>query len=69
MLIFVFYIPTLMLLLQVTSIHIPWDTAFISVALFMAIPGALAGLTRMFALRYRNQAWLDRLVALFQPGF
>jgi protein-tyrosine-phosphatase len=67
LLIFVFYIPTTMLLLQVTSISVPWDTAFLSVILFMCVPGLLAYATRRFALRYRSKAWLLQLSARFKP--
>lgn len=66
-LIFVFYIPTLMLLLQVTNISVPWDTAFLSVVLFMFVPGLAAYATRAIALRYRNEQWLERLVEIFKP--
>jgi ACR3 family arsenite transporter len=59
LLIFVFYIPTLMLLLRVTKISIPWDTAFISVALFMVVPGLLAALTQWYAAKYKDQSWLE----------
>lgn len=67
LLIFVFYIPTLMLLLQVTDIVVPWDTAFLSVALFMLVPGAFAAVARWYALRYRDEAWLARQIAGLKP--
>ena len=66
LLIFVFYIPTLMLLLQVTNIRVPWDTAFLSLILFMLIPGLLAMATRYYGLKYHDEAWLQRLVARFK---
>lgn len=66
-LIFVFYIPTIMLLLRVTDIQIPWDTAFISVALFMGAPALFAVLTREYALRRRSEEWLSRFARLWEP--
>lgn len=66
-LIFVFYIPTLMLLLQVTKIIVPWDTAFLAVVVFMLVPGAGGYALRTWALRYRSRAWLDRLIGRMQP--
>lgn len=65
-LIFVFYIPTLMLLLQVTEIPVPWDTALLSVAIFMVAPGALAIATRWYAMKRRNKQWLYSLVKKFK---
>eukprot|EP00040_Diaphanoeca_grandis_P007553 m.41366 g.41366 ORF g.41366 m.41366 type:complete len:387 (-) comp18786_c0_seq1:194-1354(-) len=67
LLIFIFYIPTLMLLLQVTNIKVPWETAFFSVALFMLIPGVIGVVVRQCALKYRNQDWLDGLLKRFKP--
>lgn len=66
-LIFVFYIPTLMLLLRVTNITVPWDTAFLSVALFMLVPGLVAAAARWYAARYRDSSWLDALVHRLKP--
>jgi ACR3 family arsenite transporter len=66
-LIFVFYIPTLMLLLQVTNIIVPWDTAFLSLVVFMLVPGAGGYALRTWAQRYRSQEWLDRLIGRMQP--
>ena len=45
-LIFIFYIPTMMLLLEASSISVPWDTAFLAVGLFLLCPGLLAYGTR-----------------------
>jgi ACR3 family arsenite transporter len=67
LLIFVFYIPTLMLLLEVTNIPMPWDTAFLAVALFLVVPGLMAVATQRYAALYRDQAWLDWVVEAFAP--
>jgi ACR3 family arsenite transporter len=65
-LIFVFYIPTLMLLLQITDISVPWDTAFLSVVLFMLVPGIIGASLRFWAKRRRDLQWLGRVLAKLQ---
>ena len=67
LLIFVFYIPTMMLLLQATSIPLPWDTAFVAVALFMLVPGLLALAVRWYGLRYHSEAWIQRITEKSKP--
>eukprot|EP00038_Savillea_parva_P008232 m.175528 g.175528 ORF g.175528 m.175528 type:complete len:443 (-) comp14015_c0_seq1:55-1383(-) len=67
LLIFVFYIPTMMLLLEVTDIPMPWGTAFLAVALFLIVPGLAAWGTQQFAARRRDKAWLECVVSRFEP--
>lgn len=67
LLIFVLYVPTLMMLLETTDVRLPWDTAFLSVVLFMLVPGLSAMLVRWYAFRYRNEAWLKRVEEIFKP--
>jgi ACR3 family arsenite efflux pump ArsB len=68
-LIFVFYIPTMMLLLEASSIRVPWDTAFLAVALFLFCPGLLAYATRWYCKTHRKDGLrdIDRIVAFFKP--
>jgi len=69
-LIFVFYIPTIMLLLRVTHITIPWSTAFLSVALFMCAPFLFAFATREYARRTQGdnfEEWIHKLMARLEP--
>lgn len=46
----------------------PWDTAFIAVALFLVVSGLMAIASQRYAALYRDQAWLDRLVQAFCSG-
>ena len=50
----VLYAPTLFLLLGATDIHIPYDTIFLSVFLFIVIPFGAAFLTRYWLLNPRS---------------
>ncbi len=69
-LIFVFYIPTVMLLLRVTHITIPWSTAFLSVALFMCAPALFGIVAREYGRRTQGdklEAWIRKLMIFFEP--
>ncbi|EDQ91878.1 uncharacterized protein MONBRDRAFT_5977 [Monosiga brevicollis MX1] len=66
-LIFILYIPTMMLLLQASSIPLPWGTAFLSLALFMCVPGLAALGTRAHARRHGGDALLQRIERVLKP--
>jgi ACR3 family arsenite transporter len=64
----VLYVPTLQLLLSVSEIPFPWDTVFLSVALFVVVPFALGFITQFFILRTDNGTKrLDKLQKFFKP--
>lgn len=61
------YLPTVMLLLGVSSIPLPYDTIAVSVGLFIAAPLLVAAVTRMSVLRRWGVAGLDKLIAWLKP--
>jgi arsenite transporter len=68
LLVLALYIPTMILLLGVSSIALPYDTVAVSVALFIAAPLAVAVAVRLAVLRWGGgQAVLDRVIAFFKP--
>lgn len=61
------YLPTVMLLLGVSSIPLPYDTIAVSVGLFIAAPLLVAALTRTLVVRRWGAAALDKLIAWLKP--
>ena len=57
-LIFIFYIPTVMLLLGVSNIPIPWLTVVLSVLLFLVLPFAGGWLARYLIVKHKGAQWL-----------
>ena len=45
------FAPIVALLLGISSIHVPWDTLFLSVVLYIVLPVIAAGIWRKFLLR------------------
>lgn len=60
LLLLVLYVPTTQLLLGVSGIPLPWETVFLSVALFVVVPFGLGILTQFVLLR-REQDGMKRL--------
>jgi ACR3 family arsenite transporter len=60
------FAPIVVLLLGVGGIHIPWDTLFLSVGLFVVIPLAGGVLTRVHVITTKG---LDYLNSTFLPKF
>lgn len=61
----VLYVPTAVFLLGLSDIALPWDTVFMSVALFLLVPAAAGILTRVLLLRStaHGLASVERLAA------
>lgn len=58
----VLYLPTMLLLLNASSIPIPYGTIAFSVALFIAVPLVLAIFTRKFLIRRGGKELLDTVI-------
>lgn len=63
----VLYLPTMLLLLEASSIPIPYDTIAISVCFFIAIPLFLAILVRHMLLQHGGQPLLDKTIHTLKP--
>lgn len=63
----VLYLPTMLLLLEASSIPLPYETIAISVAFFIAIPLFLAILLRTFLLKTGGKPRLDSVIELLKP--
>lgn len=63
----VLYLPTMLLLLEASSIPIPYDTIAISVCFFIAIPLFLAISVRKMLLHRGGQALLDKTIHTLKP--
>jgi arsenite transporter len=57
LIILVAFVPTLVLLLGITGVSIPWDTLFLSVLLFVVIPLAAGVGTRRLVIRRRGERY------------
>jgi ACR3 family arsenite transporter len=66
-LIFVLYVPTLVLLLNATDIEVPYDTVVLSVALFVLVPFLFGSLARSQVLRRRGAAGVEALLRRLKP--
>jgi ACR3 family arsenite transporter len=60
------FAPIVALLLGLSAITVPWDTLFVSVALYIVIPVIIAQLWRR-ALRRGGEAGLQRVLAAIEP--
>jgi arsenite transporter len=64
----VLYVPTTQLLLGVSGIPLPWDTVFLSVALFVVVPFVLGFLTQFCLLgRANGMKRLQKVQNFFKP--
>eukprot|EP01031_Cornospumella_fuschlensis_P031478 gene31478-38046_t len=63
----VLYLPTMLLLLNASSIPLPYETIAISVCFFIAIPLFLAALTRHWLLRHGGKSVLDGVINSLKP--
>jgi ACR3 family arsenite transporter len=62
------YVPTTQLLLGVSGIALPWDTVFLSVALFVVVPFILGLLTQLYILRRDDgMKRLEKIQRFFKP--
>ncbi len=61
------FAPIVAVLLGVTAIAVPWDTLFLSVALYVAVPLAAGAATRHHLARRGGDAAVARLIARLKP--
>lgn len=62
------FAPIVALLLGISSIHVPWETLFLSVVLYIVLPVIVAGLWRRFLMRDdRGQERLQRVLNQMHP--
>lgn len=66
-LVLVLYLPTMLLLLNASSIPIPYDTIAVSVGLFIVAPLIMAILVRQLSLKYGGVARLNAVIEWFKP--
>jgi arsenite transporter len=53
------FAPIVAFLLGVSDVHVPWDTLFLSVGLFVVIPLGLGALTRAMLIPRRGKEWFE----------
>lgn len=62
------FAPIVALLLGISSIHVPWDTLFLSVVLYIVLPVVVASLWRKWLVRGEHgEARLKRLLKRLHP--
>ena len=62
------FAPIVALLLGISSIHVPWETLFLSVALYIVLPVILASLWRRWLMRDADgEARLERVLNRMHP--
>jgi ACR3 family arsenite transporter len=61
------FAPIVGLLLGISAIHVPWDTLFASVVLYIVVPVIAAQLIRRRTLAAGGEAALQRLLGRLQP--
>ncbi len=61
------FAPIVGLLLGITQIHVPWNTLFFSVLLYILIPFLIAQSIRLLTLKYRDAHYLKKLLKVFHP--
>jgi ACR3 family arsenite transporter len=66
LIILVAFVPLVKFLLGVSDVHVPWDTLFLSVVLFVVIPLTAGVLTRGHMLKTKGQAYFENT---FLPKF
>lgn len=59
LLILILYVPLGVFLLGVTGFSVPFDTLFVSILLYVAVPLGLAALTRQITIRKKGEKWLE----------
>jgi len=60
LIILVAFVPIVALLLGVSDIHVPWDTLFLSVVLFVAIPLCAGVLTRILMIKKKGEHYFTK---------
>jgi ACR3 family arsenite transporter len=63
----ILYLPTMLLLLQASSIPLPYETIAISVCFFIAIPLLLAVVVRKMLLKYGGEPLLEKTIHALKP--
>ncbi|MDZ8118226.1 ACR3 family arsenite efflux transporter [Pontiella agarivorans] len=66
LIILVAFVPIVKFLLGVSDVHVPWDTLFLSVVLFVVVPLTAGALTRGHMLKTKGQAYFEKT---FLPKF
>ena len=66
LIILVAYIPIVSFLLNMSNIHIPWETLFLSVILFIVVPLVVSILTRKYIISKYSEDYLEKV---FIPKF
>src|SRR5210317_1848501 len=62
------FAPIVALLLGISSIHVPWDTLFLSVVLYIVLPVVAASLWRAWIMKGKNgEARLQRVLDRMHP--
>jgi ACR3 family arsenite transporter len=62
LIILILYTPTLILLIDASDIHIPYDTIFLSVFLFIVIPFTITYLLRFYMLKKNGKESTDKII-------
>mmetsp|Transcript_17803 Transcript_17803/g.18551 ORF Transcript_17803/g.18551 Transcript_17803/m.18551 type:complete len:527 (+) Transcript_17803:67-1647(+) len=63
----VFYLPTMLLLLDASSIHLPYKTIAFSIGLFLVAPLILASLFRIYLLQKGGKLLLEKVMNYLKP--
>ena len=66
LIILVAFVPIVKFLLGVSDVHVPWDTLFLSVVLFVVVPLTAGALTRGHMLKTKGQEYFENT---FLPKF
>ncbi|MBT8042646.1 MAG: ACR3 family arsenite efflux transporter [Pontiella sp.] len=66
LIILVAFVPIVKFLLGVSDVHVPWDTLFLSVVLFVVIPLTAGALTRGHMLKTKGPDYFEKI---FLPKF
>jgi len=63
----ILYVPTTKLLLSISDIILPWDTVFLSVVLFVVVPGLFGVATHLIATGQGDYASLEQVKRISKP--
>ena len=66
LIILIAFVPIVKFLLGVSDVHVPWDTLFLSVVLFVVVPLSAGALTRGHMLKTKGQDYFENT---FLPRF
>lgn len=66
-LVLILYLPTMLLLLNASSIPIPYETIAVSVGLFIVAPLIMSILVRQLSLKYGGEERLNAVIEWFKP--